>query len=146
MGRMSHRPASARRAEAADADRIATLREAALAEIRSQRGGALYAAKPFDGATVWAGCLAGDVVGYLAATIGTAPAGERLGVVDAVYVDPACRAVGVGEAMMDAALEWFRSEGCIGVDAVALPGARATKNFFEESGFSARSLLMHHRF
>jgi hypothetical protein len=35
--------------------------------------------------------------------------------------------------------------GCSGVDATALPGNRATKNFFEESGFTARLLVMHHR-
>ena len=29
------------------------------------------------------------------------------------------------------------------VDAFALPGHRATKNFFEEEGFTARALIMH---
>ena len=42
-------------------------------------------------------------------------------------------------------LEWCRDQGCRGVDALALPGMRATKNFFEESGFSARLIVMHHR-
>ena len=31
------------------------------------------------------------------------------------------------------------------VDAIALPGHRATKNFFEEHHFTARALTMHHR-
>ena len=35
-------------------------------------------------------------------------------------------------------------EGCVGVDAFALPGHRAAKNFFEESGFTARAIVMHH--
>ena len=35
-------------------------------------------------------------------------------------------------------------EGCVGVDSFALPGHRAAKNFFEESGFTARAIVMHH--
>ncbi len=31
----------------------------------------------------------------------------------------------------------------MGVDTLALPGHRAAKNFFEESGFTARALVMH---
>ena len=42
-------------------------------------------------------------------------------------------------------LAWFADAGCVGVDAVALPGHRVTKNFFEGSGFTARKLVMHHR-
>ena len=34
---------------------------------------------------------------------------------------------------------------CIGIDATALPGHRATKNFFETHGFTARALAMHRR-
>jgi hypothetical protein len=30
------------------------------------------------------------------------------------------------------------------VDVIALPGHRATKNFFEEQGFTARAIVMHH--
>lgn len=43
------------------------------------------------------------------------------------------------------ALDWFVGAGCTGVDALALPGARATKNFFEENGFTARLLVVHRR-
>ena len=91
------------------------------------------------------GELAGEVVGYLAARVDGLGDGRRVGVIEAVYVDPACRGVGVGEAMVGSALGWFRAQGCIGVDALALPGSRATKNFFEESGFTSRLLVMHHR-
>jgi hypothetical protein len=42
-------------------------------------------------------------------------------------------------------LAWFSARGCLGVDSTALPGARETKNFFEESGFTARLLVMHRR-
>ncbi len=135
--------ASARPAVAADVEAVAGLRAAALAELASVRGGGRYPARPLPTPgdptrPMWVGELAGAVVGYLvASTSGDA------GSIDAVYVDPDCRAVGVGGAMMDRALGWFRSAGCTGADALALPGARATKNFFEENGFTARLLVVH---
>ena len=54
--------------------------------------------------------------------------------------------VGVGEVLLGALVGWCRDRGCLGVDSTALPGHRATKNFFEEQGFVARSIVMHHRF
>ena len=33
--------------------------------------------------------------------------------------------------------------GAIGVDALALPGDRATKNFFETFGLKARAIVVH---
>jgi hypothetical protein len=46
---------------------------------------------------------------------------------------------------MNDLIAWCRARGCTGMDAMALPGHRQTKNFFEESGFTARKLVMHHR-
>ena len=46
-------------------------------------------------------------------------------------------------ALFAEALAWMGRIGCTGVDALALPGARATKNFFEENGFTARLLVVH---
>jgi GNAT superfamily N-acetyltransferase len=60
------------------------------------------------------------------------------------FVDAEARAVGVGEAMLEALVAYCTREGCVGVDAFALPGHRAAKNFFEESGFTARAIVMHH--
>ena len=85
------------------------------------------------------------VVGYATVRVEVLRDGARLGVIDDLYVEPGARSVGVGEAMMGLLLEWCRDQGCRGVDALALPGMRATKNFFEESGFSARLIVMHHR-
>ena len=122
------RIAVSRPARPADRAEIGRLREEALAEQAPLRGGGLYVereARPIPGehdaaARVWVGLVAGAVVGYLAGRIERLSGDRRLGLVEAIYVDPACRAVGVGEAMMAEALEWFRSEGCVGVDAVAL--------------------------
>src|SRR4051794_18430879 len=93
---------------------------------RESRGepveGNLEAAFANPGCRAWVGTVTGVVVGYLAGRVEDLRDGRRLGVVDDVYVEPGARAVGVGEAMMDLALGWYRDEGCFGVDAMALPG------------------------
>ena len=68
---------------------------------------------------------------------------ERRGVLDMCFVEPGAREVGLGHLLMEAALAWFVSAACRGVDGTAFPGARAAKNFFESSGFKARLLVMH---
>ncbi len=72
-------------------------------------------------------------------------AGQTVGVIEALYVEPAARKVGVGEALVDETLRWCGARGCEGVDAPTLPGARQAKAFFEDNGFVARLLVMHHR-
>lgn len=147
------RSTSARPAHVSDRDAVEELRRQALAEQAPLRGGDLYGAREASplpdlddpDRRLWVGVLAEVVVGYLSGRVETLADDRRLGVVEGVYVDPRCRAVGVGEAMMATALDWFRELGCVGVDTIALPGARATKNFFEESGFTSRLLVMHHR-
>jgi GNAT superfamily N-acetyltransferase len=66
-----------------------------------------------------------------------------IGHVEAIYVEPAARGVGVGEALVEAITEWCDRRGCRGVDAPALPGNRPAKAFFEDHGFVARLLVMH---
>lgn len=71
--------------------------------------------------------------------------GERIGSIRFVFTEQEAREVGVGEAMRDALLEEFRKRGLRLFDAHVLPGHRLVKNFFESGGFSARSIVMHHR-
>jgi ribosomal protein S18 acetylase RimI-like enzyme len=66
-------------------------------------------------------------------------------VVRLVFVEEPARAVGVGEAMLQAALEEMRRRGIRRFDAVVSPGHRLAKNFFESAGFSARRITMYHR-
>jgi len=66
-----------------------------------------------------------------------------LAVVSDVYVEPGFRGLGLGAALMDALLEWAESEGCRGIDAIVLPGMRASKNFFERYHLTARAILVH---
>ena len=151
----------ARAATEADLPRLVELSRQSLSELRSQdRGGAVFVARegraePVEtslreqvldpGCLVIAGTIDEVVVGYATGRVETLRDGTLLGVIDDLFVEPEARAVGVGEAMMEQLLAWFRQRGCSGVDSTALPGLRATKNFFEESGFSARLIVMHHR-
>lgn len=120
-------------------------------ELRPTRGGDLYVHReardgpPPIGPGVWVGTIDDAVIGFAAGHVEDLRDGRRLGVIDEIYVEAEGRSVGVGEAMVGALIDWFSAEGCAGVDAHALPGARATKNFFEESGFSARLLVMHRK-
>lgn len=150
----------ARLATEDDLDAVATLARAALAEMAPVRGGHVFTsregrAEPVDESLrmalagpdhcVLAGTLDGTVLGYAVARVEALRTGEGLGVIEDLYVDPEARGVGLGEAMMDALLQWFTERKVAGVDAMALPGDRSTKNFFETAGFSARLLVMHHR-
>ena len=151
----------ARAATEADVPRLVELCRQAQAELGAQeRGGALYVAREarpepveeslrravLDPASpVTVGTFDGVTVGYAAGHQEELRDGTLLGVVDDLFVEEGARAVGVGEAMIDVVLAWFRENRCTGVDSVALPGARAAKNFFEESGFTARLIVMHHR-
>jgi len=67
----------------------------------------------------------------------------RQGRLDACYVEPGARGVGLGRLLLDTALAWLESEGCAGADGVALPGDRTAKSFFEAAGFKARMITMH---
>ena len=139
---------------------LAELADRALEELAPTRGGAVFVAREGRAQPV-AETLAADLedpavamfvgtiddhpVGYAVGRTEPLRDGTTLGVITDLYVEDGARSVGVGEAMMVELLGFFREAGCAGVDATALPGNRATKNFFEESGFTARLLVMHHR-
>ncbi len=152
---------AARPATAADVDRIAELFRLAISELEPTRGGRVFAvrearAEPVetelraalidDRRGLWAGTIDDVVIGYAATHMEDLRDGYRLGVVDDLFVEPGARGVGVGEALMTELLRWGEAQSCSGLDATALPGNRATKNFFEGSGFTARLLVMHHTY
>ena len=89
------------------------------------------------------GTVDGAVVGYGVIRLVALHDGAVLGRVTDIYVTPEARGVGVGEAMMDELLDWARGRGCVGVDSLALPGDRDTKNFFETHGLVARAITVH---
>lgn len=151
---------AARPATGADLDHLVALCVRALAELAPTRGGGVFVAREaravpvlesFEEAlddpdrSVWVGTVDHWPVGYAVGHVETLRNGETLGVIEDIFVEEGARAIGVGEALIDGLLAWFRQRGCAGVDAYALPGNRQTKNFFETAGFSARLLVMHHR-
>jgi ribosomal protein S18 acetylase RimI-like enzyme len=151
---------AARPATPSDLEALADLSERALAELAPTRGGAVFVAREGraqpvadtlaadvadPGVAVFVGTIDDHPVGYAVGRTEPLRDGSTLGIITDLYVEDGARSVGVGEAMMGELLAFFRAAGCSGVDATALPGNRATKNFFEESGFTARLLVMHHR-
>ncbi|HEX4868747.1 MAG TPA: GNAT family N-acetyltransferase [Acidimicrobiales bacterium] len=147
-----------RAAVSADVPRLAELAAAAIAELSSGRGGAVWARTqarraPFEPALeaaiaaddhhVVVGSLDGVVLGYGVARVEVLADGGRLGVVDDLYTEPDGRELGIGELVMGALVDWCRQQGCFGVDSLALPGDRHTKNFFESFGLVARAIIVH---
>lgn len=151
---------AARPATGEDVPRLAQLVVEAVAEQAEGRGGRIWSARetralPADAslaalvadpdALVLAGTIDGTVVGYAVTVTEQLRTGDRLGVVTDVYVEEGARGVGVGEALLDQVVAWCEAAGCIGIDALALPGNRSTKNFFESFGFTARAIVVHRR-
>jgi GNAT superfamily N-acetyltransferase len=149
---------AARTAVDADIPHVVTLAGAATAEKLGQKGGVLWARRegrpaPYEDALcsalesphheVAVGTLDGVVVGYGVVRVEKLLDGGLLGVIDDIYVDPGARAVGLGETLMNHLIDWCRARGCFGVDSLALPGDRHTKNFFESFGLVARAIVVH---
>jgi ribosomal protein S18 acetylase RimI-like enzyme len=148
----------ARVATDAELARVAELSRELRAELRRERGGALWETRearpePLDAALaelssredalVVVGTTEGVAVGYGIARLELLRDGTRLGVIDEIYVEAEARAIGVGELVIEQLVAFCLDAGCFGVDATALPGDRQAKNFFERAGFTARSLVMH---
>lgn len=150
----------ARRAGPQDADRCFEMYAAAVGELGGRRGGPLLARQaiggrefgtPADLAAVFGdpgylnlvGTYDGVVVGMAQGQVEREEGGALLGRINAYYVEPQARGVGVGEALLESVLAWFAEQGCAGVDALALPGDRGAKRFFEAKGFKARLLVLH---
>jgi GNAT superfamily N-acetyltransferase len=138
--------------------RLAELARSGIAELVPTKGGVMWhrresrpepvedslgAALADPNHLVLVGTIDDVVVGYSVTRLETLRDGGRLGVVEDIYVEPGARAVGVGEALMDAVVEWCTAQGCVGIDSIALPGNRETKNFFESFGLVARAIIVH---
>ncbi len=149
---------SCRPAAPADLPRIAGLARELHDELVALRGGEIWAAQdarpePLEESfaillddpdvDVRVGLIDEVVVGFGVLVLETLSTGERLGRVTELFVEPPARAIGVGEGIADELVRFAADHHCIGVDALALPGHRETKNFFEDQGFTARALVMH---
>lgn len=147
-------------ASPADCAALAALAEVARSEKAVERGGAMLLAVRFPEAPdaavfrraldaedrrFWMANLDGASVGFAAARLRLLAGGSLLADIEALYVLPAARGVGLGEALMEAVLAWASGAGAEAVDSVALPGDRVTKNFFERFGLTARAIQVHRR-
>jgi GNAT superfamily N-acetyltransferase len=147
----------ARPANPADLDALVTLWDMAVRELDGARGGLLLAGSLVRddlGGYLAAGLedpdrllvagLIDDVRVGIGSVICDRSRRETVGDLELIFVDPSARQVGVAEAMIEIVLGWCAAKHCVGVDAPALPGNRPAKAFFEEQGFLARLLVMHH--
>jgi len=149
---------AARPASSDDLPRIAELARAAIVEIRATKGGGVWArrearqepvedslAADLDNvdAIVLVGAIDDAIIGYAVAAIERLADGSELARLTDVYVEPEARGVGVGELLLDDVVAWATERHCIGIDSLALPGGRETKNFFESFGLVARAIVVH---
>jgi GNAT superfamily N-acetyltransferase len=149
---------AARAAIPEDLPRLAELAAEAIAELTVTKGGAIWARRDARAEPLEAG-LAADladprccvlaatiddvVMGYAVARKEVLRDGAAMAVLSDIFVDPGCRGIGLGEALMDEVVAWAETQGCIGIDSLALPGNRETKNFFETFGLVARAIIVH---
>jgi GNAT superfamily N-acetyltransferase len=99
-------------------------------------------------AQLFVGEFEGVVVGVLGVTASADASGSDVGprgLVEGCYVELDARGVGVGHALLQAALAWCTEQGCREIDALALPGDRPTKQGLESAGFTARLLTLSRR-
>jgi ribosomal protein S18 acetylase RimI-like enzyme len=149
---------AARPAGPADLERLDELAAQGIAAQRGERGGAIWSQREIrslpstddlalalddPARLVVVGTIDDAVVGFGVAEVEELRTGARLAVVTDLWVEPEARGVGVGEAVMDLLVAWAEDHACIGIDALALPGDRATKNFFERFGLKARAIVVH---
>ncbi|MDG1411538.1 MAG: GNAT family N-acetyltransferase [Acidimicrobiales bacterium] len=149
---------TARRAQAEDLSIVVALAEAAISELTPVRGGSIwsrYEARPeplastFDAqirdnnALVAVGSIDETIVGYAGGHLVELHDGSVMTALSDIYVLPGARGVGVGECLMEWIVDWSRTAGSIGIDSLALPGDRSTKNFFESFGLVARAITVH---
>lgn len=147
-----------RPAETDDIPRVAALARELRAELVPLRGGSLWAARnarpePLEDTfaallsdpetRVVVGLIDDVIVGFGVLEVEVLSTQELLGRITELFVEEPARAVSVGETMAEALLAFAAERRCVGVDTLALPGHRASKNFFEEQGFTARLLIMH---
>ena len=146
----------ARRAVVADLAEVTRMCADAIEELRPNRGGAVWSQREarseplgaslratMDAGLLAVACIDTTIVGYAGVDLVELHAGSTLGQVTDIYVIPDARGVGCGEALIGLVERWCTEQSCIGIDSIALPGDRETKNFFETFGLTARALRVH---
>lgn len=139
----------ARAAVAGDASEIANLHAHARDIAQTQKGGKLLlvdearidrAAVSAGPRTTIVGTIDGIVVGYANVWWRELADQSLVAEMDEIFVVPPARGVGVGSAILRVVTSWAKENGCDYLESVVLPGARASKNFFEAAGMVTRLL------
>jgi GNAT superfamily N-acetyltransferase len=148
----------ARAATAADLPIVVQLVTDGSATVATERGGAVFLQKEMLAVPLaeHLAALLSDPTGFVGVgvledvTLGSALAkvealrdGTLLARLEFLWVEPEAREVGLGEELLDLVKQWAQEVGATRLDAYALPGNRAAKNFLEGAGFSARLIVMH---
>ncbi len=126
-----------------DIPAVVALEAEARTALLDQRGGPAHLDEepPADwGAAIgraWVGTLDDVVLGYLELIYHGTAARVRQ-----VFVHPEARELGLGDALLAAALEAARAAGCTVLEGTALPGDRETKNLYERAGIKARKIVV----
>jgi len=89
---------------------------------------------------VLVGTLDDVVLGYMVLLI--RPEIDR-GVITHAFVEEGARELGLGDTMVEHAIAHVREANLSGIEAVALPGDRETKNLFERAGLTARKITVY---
>jgi ribosomal protein S18 acetylase RimI-like enzyme len=105
-----------------------------LAEITSSEADTLFMARDGDGL----------IVGSLKLAVFRIPTGVRAWIED-VVVDDSARGAGVGEALVEAAVERARSLGAKTVDLTSRPSREAANRLYVRTGFVARTTNVYRR-
>ena len=149
---------SVRVAELSDREVLRSLAAEARVELSNKRGGdvverldpqradsraEIVSAVEDPAATLLLGDIDGTPVGYGLMNLRTVVDGSLHATVEEIFVLPEARSVGVGEAIIETLLADASERGAAAIQSMALPGDRATKNFFESQGMVARSILVH---
>lgn len=147
-----------RLAEHGDSEVLYNLAEAARLELTDKKGGdvaeRLDPARSDPGlrlvnsldegdSVLHLGTIDGVPVGYGLLSLRTLEDGSVHGVIEELFVEPEARSVGIGELLLLELVHEARERGAAAIQSTALPGDRATKNFFETQGMVARALIVH---
>lgn len=134
-----------------DVDECVSLDERARRGLVDQRGGEAWLIEhlPLRSAGRWwdravVAEIDGVIVGFLVGRRADDARG-RVFVVDRVYVVDEARELGCGDDLLAAAMTLAADEGCVALEATALPGDRDTKNLYERAGVTARSITVSKR-
>ncbi len=140
-----------RRADPSDALDLARMQAIAREGLVDVRGGALRLAEceqiidwpallDDQSTVVFVGTLNDAVVSYMVMRL--TPSKDR-GIITHAFVEAEARELGLGDTLVEFAIARVREAGLAGIEAIALPGDRETKNLYERAGLTARKLTVY---